>query len=87
MSRMHNIGRLTNAVFMIEEISTKNVKTIMKDIINLKNINIFIGPNNSCKSGLLDALMLYGQLPVVNLQVFGLKRPFSFRNPFYIREM
>lgn len=68
---------------MITEISIRNFKSIEKDKISLKNINIIIGANNSGKSNLLDALVLYGQLLVVDLQaVFG-PGPFSFRSSFY----
>lgn len=68
---------------MIQEISIKNFKSIEKDTVSLKNINIIIGANNSGKSNLLDALVLYGQMLAVDLQeVFG-PGPFSFRSAFF----
>lgn len=68
---------------MINEISIKNFKSIEKVSIKPKNINIFIGANNSGKSNLLEALELYQRLLVVDLQeVFG-PGPYSFRSAFF----
>ena len=44
---------------MIKEISIKNFKSIEEATIKPKNINIFIGANNSGKSNLLEALEMY----------------------------
>jgi predicted ATPase len=68
---------------MIERIIIRNYKSIANQTINLKNINIIIGANNSGKSNLLDAFVLYGQMLVMDLQeVFG-PGPYSFRSTFH----
>jgi AAA15 family ATPase/GTPase len=78
-----DIGEATINGRMIEEISIRNFKSIEESKIGLKNINIIIGSNNSGKSNLLDAFVLYGQLLAVKLQeVFG-PGPYSFRNLFF----
>jgi len=68
---------------MINKIFIENFKSIAKQTINLRNINIIIGANNAGKSNLLDAFVLYGQMLVMDLQeVFG-PGPFSFRSTFH----
>jgi len=68
---------------MIKEISVKNFKSIEEVTLKPKNINIFIGANNSGKSNLLEALEMYQRLLVVDLQeVFG-PGPYSFRSAFF----
>ena len=68
---------------MINEISIKNFKSIEKTTIQLKNLNIFIGANNSGKSNLLEALEMYQRLLVVDSQeVFG-PGPYSFPAYFF----
>jgi predicted ATPase len=68
---------------MIKNLTISNYKSIAKQAIDLKNVNIIIGSNNSGKSNLLDALVLYGQMLVMDLQeVFG-PGPYSFKSVFH----
>lgn len=68
---------------MIEELSIKNFKSIQDATIRLRNVNILIGANNSGKSNLLDALVFYQRMLVMELsEVFG-PGPFSFHNTFF----
>jgi len=68
---------------MIDKIRIRNFKSIKEQEINLKNINIIIGANNSGKSNLIDAFYLYQRLIISDLhEVFG-PGPYSYRSVFH----
>lgn len=68
---------------MISEITVRNFKSIQKETVKFRNINILIGANNAGKSNLLEALEFYQRMLVMELQeVFG-PGPFSFKSAFY----
>ena len=67
---------------MFTKIKIENFKSIKKADLNLNEINILIGPNNSGKSNLLEFIDFYRSLFSFEIkETFG-PRPFSFRDVF-----